>query len=65
MLTNGVWCGLTSKHKTFVKHLYNAGPTSKTLGRRCINVIQMFSVSNTKRSANVGVMLAHSLLVRT
>ena len=24
------------------KHLYNVGPTSKTLGRRCINVIQMF-----------------------
>ena len=33
-----------SKHKTFVKHLYNVGPTSKTLGRRCINVIQMFCV---------------------
>ena len=24
--------------------LYNVGPTSKTLGRRCINVIQMFCV---------------------
>ena len=33
-----------SKHKTFVWHLYNVGPTSKTLGRRCINVIQMFCV---------------------
>ena len=33
-----------SKHKIFVKHLYNAGPASKTLGRRCINVIQMFCV---------------------
>ena len=33
-----------SKHKTFVLHLYNVGPTSKTLGRRCINVIQMFCV---------------------
>ena len=27
-----------------VKHLYNGGPTSRTLGRRCINVIQMFCV---------------------
>ena len=35
---------LRSKHKTFVWHLYNAGPTSKTLGRRCTNVIQMFCV---------------------
>ena len=24
-----------SKHKTFVWHLYNVGPTAKTLGRRC------------------------------
>ena len=24
--------------------LYNVGPTSKTLGRRCTNVIQMFCV---------------------
>ena len=32
------------KHKTFVYHLYNVGPTSKTLGRRCINAIQMFCV---------------------
>ena len=23
------------------EHLYNVGPTSKTLGRRCTNVIQM------------------------
>ena len=29
---------------TFVYNLYNIGPTSKTLGRRCTNVIQMFSV---------------------
>ena len=36
---------IPSKHKTFVWHLYNVGPTSKTLGRRCINVIQMFCVS--------------------
>ena len=33
-----------SKHETFLKHLYNVGPTSKTLGRRCANVIQMFCV---------------------
>ena len=35
---------LTSKHKTFVEHFYNVGPTSKTLGRRCTLVIQMFCV---------------------
>ena len=32
------------KHKTFVSHLYNVGPTSETLGRHCTNVIQMFCV---------------------
>ena len=25
-------------------NLYNVGPASKTLGRRCINIIQMFCV---------------------
>ena len=35
---------IPNKSKTFVYHLYNVGPTSKTLGRRCINVIQMFCV---------------------
>ena len=29
-----------SKQKTFVLHLHTAGPTSKTLGRRCTNVTQ-------------------------
>ena len=33
-----------SKHKTFVWHSYNVGPTSLTLGRRCINVIQIYWV---------------------
>ena len=37
-------CSQPRKHKTFVKHLYNVGPTSKTLGLHCINVIQMFRV---------------------
>ena len=32
------------KHKTFVQYLYNVGPTSKTLARRCTNVVQMFCV---------------------
>ena len=55
------------KHKTFVYHLYNDGRTSKTLGRRCTNGIQMFcvrwveinnnqirnSASNYVRQANV------------
>ena len=31
-----------SHHKMFVYHLYNVGPTSKTLSRHCINVIQIF-----------------------
>ena len=35
---------LTSKHRTFVWHLYNAGPTSSTLVQHCTNVIQMFCV---------------------
>ena len=32
---------LTSPVST--KHLYNVGPTSKTWGRRCTNVVQMLS----------------------
>ena len=28
-----------SKRKTFIYHMYNVGPTSKTLSQRCINVI--------------------------
>ena len=35
---------LPSKHKIFVQHFYKVGSTSKTLGRRCTNVIQMFCV---------------------
>ena len=35
-------CVQLSKHKTFVLHLYNVGPTSETLGRRCTNLKQMF-----------------------
>ena len=35
---------LLSKHKTFVYHLYNVGPTSSTLVQHCTNVIQMFRV---------------------
>ena len=33
-----------SKHKTFVKHLYNVGPTSSTSVQHCTNVIQMFCI---------------------
>ena len=33
-----------SKHKTFVKHLYNADPTSMAMVKHRINVIQMFCV---------------------
>ena len=32
------------KHKTFVYHLYNVGPTTSTLVQHCINGIQMFCV---------------------
>ena len=34
----------STKQKTFFELLYSVGPTSKTLGRRCTNVIQMFCV---------------------
>ena len=34
----------TKQTQTFVWHLYNVGPMSKTLGRRCINVVQMFCI---------------------
>ena len=34
----------TSKHRGFVKHLYNVGPTSSTLVQHCTNVIQKFCV---------------------
>ena len=33
-----------SKHKTYVQHLHNAGPTSKTLGRRRTNATQLLRV---------------------
>ena len=33
-----------SKHKTFVSHLYNVGPTSSTLVHHCTDVIKMFCV---------------------
>ena len=38
-----------SKHKTFVYHLYNAGPTYSTLVQHCIHVIQFFCVTGTWR----------------
>ena len=43
----GTWSynyNIPNKHKTFVYHLYNIGPTSSTLVQRCINAIQMFCV---------------------
>ena len=39
-----LWKVKPSKHKTCVWHLCNVGPTSVTLDRRCMNVIQMFCV---------------------
>ena len=54
-----------SKHKTFVQHLYNVGPTSSTLVQHCAIVIQMFCVywdrsdypANTKHLYNICTML--------
>ena len=55
-----------SKHTTVVLHLYNVGPTSETLGRRCTNVIQIFSIcwdstdgfpANTSRWLDAALML--------
>ena len=34
-----------SKHKTFVQHLYNVGPSSSTLVQHCTNVVQMLCVN--------------------
>ena len=31
-----------SKHKKFVKHVYNVSPAFPTLDQHCINVLQMF-----------------------
>ena len=42
MLQKAVTVKQPSKCKTFEYHLYNIGPTSKMLGRRCIKAIQMF-----------------------
>ena len=44
--------------------IYNVGPTSKTLGRHCINVIQLYTslrddIGNTRRWPNGGLMLDH------
>ena len=39
----GVNIPVSTKHLYNI-NLYNVGPTSKTLGRRCINFIQMFCV---------------------
>ena len=57
----GILCvSAPSQHKTFVKHLYNVGPTSSTLVQHCINVIQMFwtcwvsSASHVDHKVNAG-----------
>ena len=42
-----------SKHKKYVWHSCNVGPTSKTLGRRCIKVIQMFCVCCNHRVVTI------------
>ena len=50
--------GHPSKHKTFLKHLCNVGPTSETLGRRCTNVIPR----NRHRESPVGAY-SHSMMM--
>ena len=35
---------LPNKHKAFVQHLYNVGPTSPPLVQHCINAMQLFCV---------------------
>ena len=42
---------LSPSNKTFVSHLYSAGPTSSTLAQHCTNVIQMFCVYWVERSS--------------
>ena len=37
--------GFTVIYITFVQHVYNVGPTSKTLGQRCTKVLLMFCVT--------------------
>ena len=53
-------CNDPGKHKTFV------GPTSKTLGRRCTNVIQRFCVCwdvnyESRANAIIRLMVVHSV----
>ena len=43
--------GIPNKQKTIGLNLYNVGPTIKTLGRRCINVLQMFFICIFVRSS--------------
>ena len=52
---------LPSKHNTFLRHLYNVGPTSSTLVQHCPNVIQMFSVYTYIQSAwTIGCLASRS-----
>ena len=53
---------IPSKHKTFVLHLYEVGPTFSTLVQQCKNVIQKFCVSWVGIQLNAA---AHSTLNNT
>ena len=35
---------MPSKHKIFLEHLHNVGPTSKTLAQHCANSIKMICI---------------------
>ena len=48
-----------SKHKAFLSHLYNVGPTSSTLVQHCINVIKMFCVYWEGYHINLVAMVCH------
>ena len=49
--------------KAVVLHLYNVGPTSKTLGPRYINVIQIFCVFWKKQSVVYAYFSSEQILV--
>ena len=60
---------LPSKNKTFVYYVYNVGPTSKTLGQNCTDVIQMslftgHILSSKRQSTTVNKIYTHLLHIK-
>ena len=57
-LLGSCWGLYPSKHKTFVSHLYNVGPTSSTLVQHRTNVIQMLCVLGiVQQTRRIGLVL--------